>query len=86
MPPTTATPIGRRLSAPAPKPIALGRMPAIVENAVGQIFVGAAFPYTWWFPGIGIAAVAMAAAGAASSIVPAYEAADMPVREALARG
>jgi putative ABC transport system permease protein len=65
--------------------LALG-LTALVENAVGSIFVGAALPYTWWPPGVGIAAVLMTAAGAASSIVPAYEAADMPVREALARG
>jgi len=65
--------------------LALG-LTAIVESAVGQIFIGAALPYTWWLPGIGITVLAMAAAGAASSIVPAYEAADMPVREALARG
>lgn len=65
--------------------LALG-LTALVENAVGEIFVGAALPYTWWLPGVGISALVMAAAGAASSIVPAYEAADLPVREALARG
>jgi len=65
--------------------LALG-LTALVENAVGHIFVGAALPYTWWLPGVGMAAVAMAVAGAASGIIPAYEAADMPVREALARG
>ena len=32
MPPTTAIPIGRRLSAPAPNPIAIGRIPAMVEK------------------------------------------------------
>src|SRR6185369_5581303 len=37
IPPTTATPMGRRLSAPEPKPIAIGRMPAIVEKAVIKI-------------------------------------------------
>jgi putative ABC transport system permease protein len=59
---------------------------AAVEVAVGEIFVGAALPYTWWLPGVGITALVMAAAGTAASIVPAYEAADLPVREALARG
>jgi len=59
---------------------------AAVEAAVGQIFVGAALPYTWWLPGVAMTALVMVAAGAASSIVPAYEAADLPVREALARG
>nr|WP_255633185.1 FtsX-like permease family protein [Demequina sp. TTPB684] len=57
----------------------------VVEAAVGSIFVGAALPYTWWLPGIGITALVMAAVAAASSIVPAFEAADMPIREALAR-
>ena len=34
IPPTTATPMGRRLSAPAPKPIAIGKIPATVAKAV----------------------------------------------------
>ena len=34
MPPTTATPSGARASPPAPKPSAMGRMPAMVESAV----------------------------------------------------
>ena len=35
---------------------------AVVEAAVGAIFVGAPLPYTWWLPGVGIAALAMAGA------------------------
>jgi ABC-type lipoprotein release transport system permease subunit len=58
---------------------------AVVESAVGTIFTGAPLPYTWWLPGIGIAVAVMALAATASSIVPAYEAADRPVREVLAR-
>lgn len=59
---------------------------ALVESAVGTIFVGAALPYTWWLPGVVISAVVMTGAAVVSAIVPAYEAADLPVREVLARG
>jgi putative ABC transport system permease protein len=57
----------------------------VVETAVGAIFTGAALPYTWWWPGIALTALVMTSAATASSIVPAYEAADMPIREALAQ-
>ena len=59
---------------------------ALVESAVGEIFIGAPLPYTWWLPGLAISGAVMAGAAVASAIVPAYEAADLPVREVLARG
>jgi ABC-type lipoprotein release transport system permease subunit len=59
---------------------------AVVEAAVGAIFVGAPLPYTWWLPGVALASLVMAGAAMASAVVPAYEAADLPVREVLARG
>ena len=34
IPPTTTIPIGRRLSAPAPKPMAMGKIPETVDTAV----------------------------------------------------
>lgn len=56
----------------------------VVESAVGSVFVGAPLPFVWWWPAIGIAAITTLGIAAAASIIPGYEAADAPAREALA--
>ena len=57
---------------------------AVVEAAVGEIFVGAALPYTWWPAAVGIVAIGLAGAASTAAISPAYAAADLSVREVLA--
>jgi putative ABC transport system permease protein len=57
---------------------------ASMQASVGTIFTGAPLPFTIFTPGLAISLFAMIAVAAITSAVPGLEAADRPVREALA--
>lgn len=59
-------------------------MTQAVETAIGNVFLGTPLPFIWWWPALAIVAVLTLGIAAAASIIPGYEAADAPAREALA--